>query len=167
MLRPCHECLNAPFGARCFLAPEGQHPQSFRYHPVLMHLLALGAFWRKQMSEHKTLYGESLNAPFGARCFLASPPANYVIPMYCLNAPFGARCFLAYHSPYYNQIDLGLNAPFGARCFLTERTLRSTAITSGCLNAPFGARCLLTRVRKIRIRVCKPVLMRLLALGAF
>ena len=42
----------------------------------------------------------------------------------CLNAPFGARCFLA--KQYYPAVKDGLpclNAPFGARCFLTERTI--------------------------------------------
>ena len=41
-----------------------------------------------------------LNAPFGARCFLTSPPApgcaRGLRPR--LNAPFGARCFLTEHN---------------------------------------------------------------------
>ena len=38
-----------------------------------------------------------------------------------LNAPFGARCFLtwAMTSPTVGTCVWGLNAPFGARCFLT------------------------------------------------
>ena len=45
-LEDCHWYgLNAPFGARCFLTPPGiPGLQSFC---VLMHLLALGAFWQK------------------------------------------------------------------------------------------------------------------------
>ena len=38
--------LNAPFGARCFLAPWRVLSGLFAPH-VLMHLLALGAFWQK------------------------------------------------------------------------------------------------------------------------
>ena len=38
---------------------------------VLMHLLALGAFWHKQTQTIFNQYNECLNAPFGARCFLA------------------------------------------------------------------------------------------------
>ena len=37
-----------------------------------------------------------------------------------LNAPFGARCFLTSQPCYVDEINmLRLNAPFGARCFLT------------------------------------------------
>ena len=37
-----------------------------------------------------------------------------------LNAPYGARCFLT-DDQDYSKIDAtwGLNAPYGARCFLT------------------------------------------------
>ena len=50
----------------------------------------------------------SLNAPFGARCFLTRDPErkkkHHV--EHRLNAPFGARCFLTYvfHSDYF-EID--------------------------------------------------------------
>ena len=38
-----------------------------------------------------------------------------------LNAPFGARCFLTtIHAPSW-IVCASLNAPFGARCFLTAR----------------------------------------------
>ena len=38
-----------------------------------------------------------------------------------LNAPFGARCFLTAQAQRTPRSDLaGLNAPFGARCFLTS-----------------------------------------------
>ena len=36
--------LNAPFGARCFLTDSHREVESHGYGPVLMHLLALGAF---------------------------------------------------------------------------------------------------------------------------
>ena len=39
------EPLNAPFGARCFLTEHGKVSKSLS-KSVLMHLLALGAFWR-------------------------------------------------------------------------------------------------------------------------
>ena len=46
-----------------------------------------------------------------------------------LNAPFGARCFLTrVHRVRGWQASAGLNAPFGARCFLTSRTVRFTVL---------------------------------------
>ncbi|EFF80523.1 hypothetical protein HMPREF0970_00529 [Schaalia odontolytica F0309] len=38
----------------------------------------------------------SLNAPFGARCFMAGDAASLTNPINPegLNAPFGARCFM-------------------------------------------------------------------------
>ena len=39
--------LNAPFGARCFQAGQPVVRQDRRMGPVLMHLLALGAFWHE------------------------------------------------------------------------------------------------------------------------
>ena len=37
----------------------------------------------------------SLNAPFGARCFLSrETPPGQTTPLLSLNAPYGARCFL-------------------------------------------------------------------------
>ena len=43
-----------------------------------------------------------------------------------LNAPFGARCFLA-SATIGAAIGMliGLNAPFGARCFLTKSAIRA------------------------------------------
>ena len=66
-------CLNAPFGARCFLTP---------YEELL-------AQWNKA----------GLNAPFGARCFLTVKMwGNSTGEIFdCLNAPFGARCFLTHN----------------------------------------------------------------------
>ena len=41
-----------------------------------------------------------------------------------LNAPYGARCFLTMAGFAQNAIaPLGLNAPYGARCFLTADQL--------------------------------------------
>ena len=38
---------------------------------------------------------KSLNAPYGARCFLTDPANDTTMdPWVCLNAPYGARCFL-------------------------------------------------------------------------
>ena len=38
-----------------------------------------------------------------------------------LNARFGARCFLTYRDQITRALSAdGLNAPFGARCFLTR-----------------------------------------------
>ncbi|EFF80520.1 hypothetical protein HMPREF0970_00526 [Schaalia odontolytica F0309] len=38
-----------------------------------------------------------------------------------LNAPFGARCFMTSASPSPPSVPTsGLNAPFGARCFMTR-----------------------------------------------
>ena len=36
--------LNAPYGARCFLTPPGPLRHDGPLRPVLMHLMALGAF---------------------------------------------------------------------------------------------------------------------------
>ena len=63
--------------------------------PVVMHLLALGPFWRlKQHNKENEM--TSRNAPSGARRFLAMLGAtagvHYVTGR---NAPSGARCFLA------------------------------------------------------------------------
>ena len=60
-------CLNAPYGARCFLTNYAQVRISV---------------------------DGSLNAPYGARCFLTGD--NYVSfgDYGGLNAPYGARCFL-------------------------------------------------------------------------
>ena len=36
----------------------------------------------------------SLNAPYGAGCFLTRLTMKYPLAMLCLNAPYGAGCFL-------------------------------------------------------------------------
>ena len=44
-----------------------------------------------------------------------------VTPRIGLNAPFGARCFLAIQETAWAEHEqLRLNAPFGARCFLAD-----------------------------------------------
>ena len=49
--RPYAGCLNAPFGARCFLTTKNEHR--------IIDLI------------------DCLNAPFGARCFLTIPPRHH------------------------------------------------------------------------------------------
>ena len=66
--------LNAPFGARCFLAHHGSCRGIRPTHRVLMHLLALGAFWLTSAVQTASSVLIGLNAPFGARCFLAGFP---------------------------------------------------------------------------------------------
>ncbi len=43
--------LNTPYGARCFLADRDGPCRQFRWNPVLMHRLALGAFWRVEYAQ--------------------------------------------------------------------------------------------------------------------
>ena len=65
-----------------------------------------------------------------------------------LNAPYGARCFLTDYRPMLELlIPDGLNAPYGARRFLTEK-LHRLAKDSDLkrLNARYGARRFLTAV---------------------
>ena len=90
-----------------------------------------------------TLRLSCLNAPYGARCFLTGPSVSMMSGwMRCLNAPYGARCFLTCRNRVpVRRAGSGLNAPYGARCFLTCRTGAS------------GQE--------------RPVLMHLMALGAF
>ena len=46
-----------------------------------------------------------------------------------LNAPFGARCFLALTTGVRTASFGSLNAPFGARCFLTLNQIAKHANT--------------------------------------
>ena len=46
--------LNAPFGARCFLTEILRVVQDVQVAAVLMHLLALGAFWHKNHEKRQT-----------------------------------------------------------------------------------------------------------------
>ena len=93
-------------------------------------------------------YNTSLNAPYGARCFLTlRSSARIWVAIIRLNAPYGARCFLTQQDrvPHASREGGGLNAPYGARCFLTHRF--ATVVnreTRDRLNAPYGARCFLT-----------------------
>ncbi len=61
-----------------------------------MRLLALGTFCPVALGSPSSSR-KSLNAPLGARCFLALPPDWDERRAFVrgLNAPFGARCFLA------------------------------------------------------------------------
>ena len=83
-----------------------------------------------------------------------------------LNAPFGARCFLTAFFAMSRDVThaVSLNAPSGARCFLTPE--KKTQPDTQGLNAPFGARCFLTEGKCHPLRQLR-VLMHLLALGAF
>ena len=84
-----------------------------------------------------------------------------------LNAPYGARCFLTSLPGYACSRGLGrLNAPYGARCFLTGGRERARFRECRGLNAPYGARCFLTP-NKICGQEGYRVLMHLMALGAF
>ena len=63
--------------------------------PVLMHLMALRAFW-PTFDLDQEVFTPRLNAPYGTTCFLAkncgsSAPSHRT----CLNAPYGTPCFLA------------------------------------------------------------------------
>ena len=49
-----------------------------------MHLLALGAFWRRRKQTWHESTPASLNAPFGARCFLT---VRRVVPLVAREAP--------------------------------------------------------------------------------
>ena len=86
----------------------------------------------------------------------------------CLNAPFGARCFLTDEMrAACEELASRLKAPFGARCFLTLQATSTPNVVRMRLNAPFGARCFLTSKNCYRVGADRPVLMHLLALGAF
>ena len=137
-----NSCLNAPYGARCFLTWE--------------HALWPAACWR-------------LNAPYGARCFLTTRQRTHSLsPLQCLNAPYGARCFLTWEHALWPAACWRLNAPYGARCFLTGEDWTLTPPPDARLNAPYGARCFLTRrYRYVDLREQPQVLMHLMALGAF
>ena len=96
------------------------------------------------------------------------PIAKYVDTP-SLNAPYGARCFLTIRrDTREGQRVLGLNAPYGARCFLTTLH-KPVAEETLCLrlNAPYGARCFLTHSAGLAVRSVRDVLMHLMALGAF
>ena len=136
---------------------------------VLMHRLALGAFWHGQRGRLNADGRAGLNAPFGARCFLTQesrpgePP-----PIPGLNAPFGARCFLTtgtWRSP---------TVSFASQCTFWRSVLSDLAVQGHVrehvagLNASYGARCFLTvDDQRFKKYILRRVLMRLLALGAF
>ena len=72
-------CLNAPYGARCFLTTADQHWVGRTY--------------------------DCLNAPYGARCFLTNYKAKMTetLGKESLNAPYGARCFLTLWTVLYGM----------------------------------------------------------------
>ena len=92
-------CLNAPYGAPCFLTGR----------------------LRTTLSS-----GSGLNAPYGAPCFLTRMVLErFDSPFWCLNAPYGAPCFLTINSDFDDPEERKrLNAPYGAPCFLTSGRVR-------------------------------------------
>ena len=136
----------------------------------------------------------SLNAPFGARCFLsrspASPTAEYcgvlmhplALGAFCLATglvrdqrqryvlmhPLALGAFCLKPTRRHRAVGVqGLNAPFGARCFLSRRRLGIRLTRFAGLNAPYGARCFLTYAFLKTNDELFYVLMHLMALGAF
>ena len=76
----------------------------------------------------------SLNAPFGASVLSDKLRRRILVdmPVASLNAPFGARCFLTGKCDKHNvNGQEGLNAPFGARCFLTLSRWRGITARAG------------------------------------
>ena len=111
----------------------------------------------------------SLNAPFGAQCFLTSKVTPLVWSLACLNAPFGARCFLtqerlaktgATANVLMHRLALG--------AFCTRACYQPDLSVETRLNASFGARCFLTPlVVKVVNTAHSKVLMHLMALSGF
>ena len=115
-------CLNAPYGAPCFLAQL-----SLRLSRAI---------------------SARLNTPYGAPCFLTSRHSRMrrqALPG--LNTPYGAPRFLTHRtSTCPSRANSSLNAPYGAPRFLTS-TLLPRGNVRTCLNAPYGAPCFLTARR--------------------
>ena len=115
-------CLNAPYGAPCFLAQL-----SLRLSRAI---------------------SARLNTPYGAPCFLTSRHSlmrRQALPG--LNTPYGAPRFLTHRtSTCPSRANSNLNAPYGAPRFLTS-TLLPRGNVRTCLNAPYGAPCFLTARR--------------------
>ena len=160
---------------------------------VLMHLLALGAFWPVSTVSFCISSTARLNAPYGSdlggvlknvACNLASTPSrleaaslryrgfrrSLKFELRELHAKVsGVRCFLTVSLLLLLKLSVlsCLNAPFGARCFLTCADSPTTR-QSASLNAPFGARCFLTWIAAAMKRVqILSVLMHLMPLGDF
>ena len=72
-------CLNAPYGARCFLTSG---------------------------SQTKNAVSQGLNAPYGARCFLTPKIELFNDHGVGLNAPYGARCFLTNGTSAHYNVDV-------------------------------------------------------------
>ena len=115
-------CLNAPYGAPCFLAQL-----SLRLSRAI---------------------SARLNTPYGAPCFLTSRHSlmrRQALPG--LNTPYGAPRFLTHRtSTCPSRANSSLNAPYGAPRFLTS-TLLPRGNVRTCLNAPYGAPCFLTFIK--------------------
>ena len=82
----------------------------------------------------------SLNAPFGARCFLTR--ICFATISWALSVLMHLwRSMLSDVGLFVSRLrrGRGLKAPFGARCFLTSPMVISTPRTSRSLNAPYGA----------------------------
>ena len=99
-------CLNAPYGAPCFLAQL-----SLRLSRAI---------------------SARLNTPYGAPCFLTSRHSlmrRQALPG--LNTPYGAPRFLTHRtSTCPSRANSSLNAPYGAPCFLTARRV-APVVTRG------------------------------------
>ena len=98
-------CLNAPYGAPCFLAQL-----SLRLSRAI---------------------SARLNTPYGAPCFLTSRHSlmrRQALPG--LNTPYGAPRFLTSTLLPRGNVRTCLNAPYGAPCFLTARRV-APVVTRG------------------------------------
>ena len=71
-LRRLHLDLNAPYGALYFLTWPVQGPDVRGARDVLMHLMALHAFWHTRTSLMPSRPFKRLNAPYGAPRFLTA-----------------------------------------------------------------------------------------------
>ena len=86
---------NAPSGARCFLARH-QPGRARRPRRVVMHLLALGAFWWHRAHRHGHRRRVVMHL-LARGTFWSSGRTTCGAFTPCRNAPSGAKCFLARH----------------------------------------------------------------------
>ena len=149
------------------LSDLGRSPRSERHAVVLMHRLALGAFWRVSRTLPSAPRIRSLNAPFGARCLLTgSTPMSPCASQTCLNAPYGAHLGWLLENVACNSASSPSRleaAPLRCRGFR-----RSLKFELRELHAKFSdARCFLTPNGTKRYPVRQLVAIHLLVLGAF
>ena len=115
-------CLNAPYGADIAGLLENVACNSASTPSRLeVALLRCRGFRRSLKFELREMH-----ARFGgARCFLTRPSRETRMrsSSASLNAPYGARCFLTSSSCFSCLVWWCLNAPYGARCFLTYFTV--------------------------------------------